>query len=133
MVAAARVRKELSMIAKDISWLWRAAYNCAVEGCSKWEQAEDQLSDLFDVSREVGRAVLSCWNSVVILLQLLEAYCEETPMVIDAELHQHVVITSFAAVSGRGKSCPTIVLLTIFREPKYLPPVEHCPNADQSM
>jgi hypothetical protein len=54
MVKTASTQNEMSMIAKDVSWLWRAAYNCAIEGCMAWEHAECQISDLFDVSREVG-------------------------------------------------------------------------------
>ena len=40
-------------VAKDISWLWRTAYNCAVQGCADWEAEEEAASDLFDVAREV--------------------------------------------------------------------------------
>lgn len=41
------------LIFKDISWLWRSAYNCAVQGCSEWECAGEQISELFDISKEV--------------------------------------------------------------------------------
>jgi len=84
MVETAVTQNDLSLIAKDVSWLWRAAYNCAIDGCMAWEQAESQISDLFDVSRE-----------------LLELYCEGTPTAVDADLHHHVVTASFAAVTGR--------------------------------
>ena len=40
---------------KDISWLWRTAYNTAIQGCSEWENYEDSISDLFDIARQVGR------------------------------------------------------------------------------
>ena len=40
---------------KDISWLWRTAYNTAVQGCSEWDNQEDTISDLFDISRQVSR------------------------------------------------------------------------------
>lgn len=38
---------------KDLSWLWRTAYNVAVQGCADWEDSEDSLSELFDLSRVV--------------------------------------------------------------------------------
>lgn len=41
-------------------------------------------------------------DEAVSLVQLLEAYCEETPVIVDAELHLHSIIASFAAASGRG-------------------------------
>jgi len=47
-------RKAGAMISKDLSWMWRAAYNCGVQGCSEWDSPEDTVSDLFDISREVS-------------------------------------------------------------------------------
>jgi len=49
------------MVLKDISWLWRTAYNCAVQGCSDWSDAEERAPRLFDVAREV-------WNSLTHVL-----------------------------------------------------------------
>ena len=105
MVETACAQNELSLIAKDVSWLWRAAYNCAIEGCMAWEQSESQISDLFDVSREVSRAVKYICSEVEYRPpQLLELYCEGTPTAVDTDLHHHIVVASFAAVTGRGKS-----------------------------
>jgi hypothetical protein len=72
-------------VSKDVSWLWRAAYNCAVQGCSEWENAEEKISELFDISRE-----------------LLEVYCEGTPIDVETDLYVHIVDTSFASISGKG-------------------------------
>ncbi|KAG6828742.1 hypothetical protein H0H92_006880 [Tricholoma furcatifolium] len=33
LTEAACAQKAMSLISKDVSWLWRTAYNCAVEGC----------------------------------------------------------------------------------------------------
>jgi len=52
LAETASERNEVSLVAKDLSWLWRTAYNCAVQGCSDWD-SEDLISDLFDISREV--------------------------------------------------------------------------------
>ena len=38
---------------KDISWLWRRAYNSAVQGCSEWEGCGDQISELFEIAKGV--------------------------------------------------------------------------------
>jgi len=39
---------------KDVSWLWRMSYNYAVQGCSEWNDCEEQIAELFDISREVS-------------------------------------------------------------------------------
>lgn len=64
----------MSLVIKDVSWLWRTAYNSATQGCTEWDNAEERVPPLFDVSREV-RLVLypglrcaprewgpSCWR-----------------------------------------------------------------------
>ena len=43
-----------TVVMRDISWLWRTAYNSAVEGCSSWENQGAQVSEAFDAAREVG-------------------------------------------------------------------------------
>jgi hypothetical protein len=45
--------KRVSLVIRDVSWLWRSAYNCAVKGCTEWDNAEEKVPPLFDVSREV--------------------------------------------------------------------------------
>ena len=53
LTEAASTQKMIILILKDISWLWRSAYNCAVQGCSEWECAGEQISELFDIAKEV--------------------------------------------------------------------------------
>ncbi|KZT68843.1 hypothetical protein DAEQUDRAFT_711357 [Daedalea quercina L-15889] len=69
---------------RDISWLWRAAYNCAIQGCSEWEEAESTVSDIFDIAR-----------------QLLEIYRDASLADIDVEIYLHIINASFAAIAGR--------------------------------
>ncbi|KAI0762520.1 meiosis protein SPO22/ZIP4 like-domain-containing protein [Fomes fomentarius] len=69
---------------KDISWLWRTAYNTAVQGCSDWENYEDSISDLFDIAR-----------------QLLEIYLRFPAVESEAGLHVFLVNASFAGAAGR--------------------------------
>jgi len=52
LVDAARKERRVSFIIKDISWLWRTAYNCAIQGCTEWDNAEETVPPLFDASRE---------------------------------------------------------------------------------
>lgn len=54
-VTTAQKEKTIHLITKDLSWLWRTAYNCAVQGCSEWVACEERISDLFDVARDVSR------------------------------------------------------------------------------
>jgi len=53
LVDAASEQKALSLIIKDISWLWRTAHNCAVRGCSDWEGFQEQVASLFDICKDV--------------------------------------------------------------------------------
>jgi len=46
-------KQDITTFAKDVSWLWRTAYNIAVQGCNDWGNGEDQVSDLFDLSKLV--------------------------------------------------------------------------------
>ncbi|KAI0271679.1 hypothetical protein BC834DRAFT_922404 [Gloeopeniophorella convolvens] len=86
LVETACKEKRLSFIIKDVSWLWRTAYNCAAQGCTEWDNAEDRVPPLFDVSRE-----------------LLESYFD-TALEVDEEMYLCVVFSSFAATSARGVS-----------------------------
>jgi len=53
LISQVSTKKGIAVIVRDISWLWRMAYNSAVKGCSTWECPDDPVSDLFDISREV--------------------------------------------------------------------------------
>lgn len=44
-------KDNLAIIAKDVSWLWRTAYNAAVAGCHDWEELV--VAEVFDLAREV--------------------------------------------------------------------------------
>ena len=92
----------MSPIIKDVSWLWRTAYNCAAQGCTEWDNAEERVPPLFDASREVhpflypGYVVIQPHGA-----QLLGTYLE-TALEVDEEMHMCVVFSSFAAASARG-------------------------------
>lgn len=70
-------------VAQDVSWLWRSAYNCAVQGCADWKD-DEAVSAAFDISRE-----------------LLELYCASSLADVDADLHLYIANASFASVAGR--------------------------------
>jgi hypothetical protein len=38
---------------KDLSWLWRAAYNLAVDSCSAWGGTNERTARLFGLAVEV--------------------------------------------------------------------------------
>ncbi|KAN0121444.1 hypothetical protein V8E52_003340 [Russula decolorans] len=75
--------KRVSLVIRDVSWLWRTAYNCAVKGCTEWDNAEEKVPPLFDGSRE-----------------LLEIYLE-TALEVDEEMYLCIVLSSLAATSAR--------------------------------
>lgn len=45
-------KDNLAVIAKDLSWLWRTAYNAAVAGCQDWEELD--VAEIFDLARNVS-------------------------------------------------------------------------------
>ncbi|KAK7007973.1 meiosis protein SPO22/ZIP4 like-domain-containing protein [Favolaschia claudopus] len=77
-------QKAIALIIKDVSWLWRTAYNCAVQGCAEWERCEIRVSQLFEAARD-----------------LLTTYCEASPVDVDADVYLHLINASFSGVSGR--------------------------------
>ncbi|GBE78570.1 hypothetical protein BKA93DRAFT_799652 [Sparassis latifolia] len=71
-------------ILKDLSWLWRTAYNCAVQGCTEWANSEESVSQLFDTAN-----------------QLLKVYLKSTLTDVDPEVHMFLLNASFAGVMGK--------------------------------
>ncbi|CAA7266391.1 unnamed protein product [Cyclocybe aegerita] len=95
LAEAASEQKAVPLVFKDIVWLWKTAYNCAVQGCTEWENAGDQISELFDIAREI-----------------LEICCHASPVDVDADLSIHLATATFAAVSGRVFSVREIMAAT---------------------
>ncbi|KAH0838692.1 hypothetical protein J3R83DRAFT_7020 [Lanmaoa asiatica] len=71
-----------AMIIRDVSWLWRTAYNCAIEGCSNWEDQGEQVSEAFDTAREAG-------------------IFHGSVMEVEPSAYMYIANASFAATSGR--------------------------------
>ena len=93
----------MSLVIRDVSWLWRTAYNCAVKGCTEWDNAEEKVPPLFDVSREVRLVLypgLRCARRGR-GAQLLEIYLE-TALEVDEEMYLCIVLSSLAGASARG-------------------------------
>ncbi|KAL0950560.1 hypothetical protein HGRIS_007363 [Hohenbuehelia grisea] len=84
LAEAACAQNAMSLISKDVSWLWRTAYNCAVQGCADWEQFDDRIPELFEMARD-----------------LLQMFCDASPLDTDAELYIHLMNASFSALCGR--------------------------------
>ncbi|KAG8964728.1 hypothetical protein FRC03_001407 [Tulasnella sp. 419] len=51
LVLEAEAKKSANLIVKDISWLWRTAYNLAIRGCSGWDELV--VAELFSCARQV--------------------------------------------------------------------------------
>ncbi|PCH33182.1 hypothetical protein WOLCODRAFT_93070 [Wolfiporia cocos MD-104 SS10] len=84
LITELSARANVTVVFKDVSWLWRTAYNRAIQGCSEWTESEEYVSELFDVAR-----------------QLLEAYRDSALADVDVEIHVHIINASFAAVAGK--------------------------------
>ncbi|KAM6497714.1 hypothetical protein JOM56_005662 [Amanita muscaria] len=78
-------QKTFALISKDVSWLWRTAYNCAVQGCSEWNECEEQICEFFDIAKGI-----------------LESCCEASPVDLDGDAYVHLMNASFSAVSGKA-------------------------------
>jgi hypothetical protein len=62
--AATQGQKAFSLISKDLSWLWRTAYNCAFQGCCEWDSTTEQSTELFNIAREVKRSFYPTKNPI---------------------------------------------------------------------
>ncbi|KAI0665334.1 meiosis protein SPO22/ZIP4 like-domain-containing protein [Trametes maxima] len=86
---------------KDVSWLWRTAYNTAVQGCTEWENQEDSISDLFDVTR-----------------QILQIYMQSPAVDTEADVQMFLINASFAGCcksnhAAEGVACWQLVAQAI--------------------
>ncbi|PCH37227.1 hypothetical protein WOLCODRAFT_167392 [Wolfiporia cocos MD-104 SS10] len=52
LITELSARTDVTVIFKDVSWLWRTAYNCAIQGCPEWTESSEYVSELFDVARQ---------------------------------------------------------------------------------
>ncbi|KIK46084.1 hypothetical protein CY34DRAFT_22194 [Suillus luteus UH-Slu-Lm8-n1] len=101
-VTIAESCEQPAMLARDVSWLWRTAYNCAIQACSDWEDREDQISDIFDAAR-----------------RLLELYTLHAAVDVDQATYIYLVNASFASASGRApfsQLCPDLLQAEKYRD-----------------
>ncbi|KAI8983311.1 meiosis protein SPO22/ZIP4 like-domain-containing protein [Trametes punicea] len=84
LAEALEAKQNTAGVTKDIAWLWRTAYNTAVQGCSEWENQEDSISDLFDTAR-----------------QLLNIYTRWSAVDSEPELQMYMINASFARTAAR--------------------------------
>jgi len=84
LVDSAVSAKKTAFLVKDVSWLWRTAYNVAVQGCAEWQDAEEQIAALFG---------LSC--------ELIQSYSRVAIGNQDSETALHMVYSAFGCVSAR--------------------------------
>lgn len=100
---SASEKKESSVIFKDLSWLWRTAYNVAVQGCAEWDESEEALSELFDLSRAVRTPPYFSGNCrrFTAYAQFMEGYCKACITDIDPTVYSHIIFASFCSISCR--------------------------------
>jgi len=91
VASEAKQKGHISVIRKDISWLWRSGYNAAIGGCSEWEGAELGISNLFELVEKL--IVLS--NEGV-----TESEAQEISI--------YRIFSSFSSIAGKGKSSPNV-------------------------
>ncbi|KAI0761631.1 meiosis protein SPO22/ZIP4 like-domain-containing protein [Trametes elegans] len=84
LVTALEAKQDTAIGTKDVSWLWRSAYNIAVQGCAEWENQEETVSDLFDIAR-----------------QLLQIHAQSAAVDTEPELQMFLINASFAGAAGR--------------------------------
>ncbi|KAG1908825.1 uncharacterized protein F5891DRAFT_1180389 [Suillus fuscotomentosus] len=103
-VTVAESCEQPAMLSRDVSWLWRTAYNCAIQACSDWEDREDQISDIFDAARRVSDFLTTILPGVNQITQLLELYTLHATVDVDQAIYIYLVNASFASASGRVMS-----------------------------
>lgn len=57
LVDGAASQNEIPMIAKDVAWLWRTAYNTGMQGCEEWPAHGEEIARLFEIAARVSRAL----------------------------------------------------------------------------
>ncbi|KAG9124870.1 hypothetical protein FRC07_009933 [Ceratobasidium sp. 392] len=82
LIGIVSTKGNLAMIAKDMSWLWRTAYNAAVSGCRDWDELV--VVKLFDLARE-----------------LMDAHSSVLGAARDPDLRRCTLLSAFSATSGR--------------------------------
>lgn len=70
------------VVNKDVSWLWRTAYNCAVKGLGTWADAD--VTNMFVLAR-----------------RYMDASCSMALLEPEADIQGHRILAQFAAVSGQ--------------------------------
>lgn len=104
LVETAVAGKNAAIIAKDVSWLWRTAYNTALQGCSEWQHAETQIGDLFELSYEVTRSVyLSSRLRLIYRTQLAHTYSRIAIDNTETDVYVHMAHSAFSCVSARSE------------------------------
>ncbi|CEL58335.1 hypothetical protein RSOLAG1IB_03081 [Rhizoctonia solani AG-1 IB] len=100
LVKAMASKDNLPIISKDLSWLWRTAYNAGVAGCQDWEELI--VAEILDLSRE-----------------FMELYSTTLAAAQDLELKRSILLSSFTSISGRlfvarrlGSTPPAVELYT---------------------
>lgn len=83
LIQTACERKALHLINKDVGWLWRTAYNAAVQGCTEWEDTS-RVAQLFEVASE-----------------LLDISINESPVEVERDQYLYLANASFCSISGR--------------------------------
>lgn len=91
------------MISKDLSWLWRTAYNCAVEGATEW--TTDLVAEAFTLTAEVclpfyatGVGELTSRVSLQLIVFMKRLSVGE----LDNELPQYHILALLAALTARS-------------------------------
>ncbi|KDQ17571.1 hypothetical protein BOTBODRAFT_64038 [Botryobasidium botryosum FD-172 SS1] len=82
LVETTFTKKGGALIAKDLSWLWRSAYNAAIQGCSEWDN--EQVLQLFDIAFE-----------------LMEAYQRAAVGDADPNMVVYMVLAKFSSLCAR--------------------------------
>ncbi|KIM34318.1 hypothetical protein M408DRAFT_19240 [Serendipita vermifera MAFF 305830] len=98
LVLDAIQKKKGAIVMRDLSWLWRVAYNSAVNGLNVWEDGD--VTEMFLIARDVGgppRLIPSPYGS-----QLMAASFKASDLKPEPDLYEHWIMASFAAISGQA-------------------------------
>lgn len=93
------------LVAKDLSWLWRTAYNSAVSGLGVWD--DEDVTEMFVVARSVS-SYPSPRRQIICSMQLMEASSKCSPIEVESDLHENWLMASFAAITGQGNAIPSL-------------------------
>lgn len=89
----------VAAMSKDLSWLWRIAYNSAIAGLGIWRDSD--VTTAFILARNVGMLLTELAMDWCVILKLMEVTSGFSLAEFEQEILEYRIMASFAVISGQ--------------------------------